>query len=381
LLWVVGFFTAIAGGWFGTNNTGHLAAFTARAAAAEAIDWKIGLEFRHALEHPVGLKWAENPARQAFRNLAQNQRVAIWLDRRIDPGLKLQFEADDLPLGLALDQLCDKYGGQRAVVGPVVYLGPPSIAGKLATLAAVRRQQVGRQSAQERARWSRAVPWSVPELAQPRELVQDLVREAGATLENPQAVPHDLWPEIQLPPLMLADRLSLVLAGFDLTFETSPDGSKIRIVPAPAQIDYEESYSWRDASGSLAAQLTKKFPEAKVKMVDGKVHVTAKYEIHETIDRLMSGETVRTTKVAPGSKVYSLRVDNQSAGAVVKTIAKELGKEMKYDPALLEKLKTNVSFNVKDVKLEELLDAALGPLGLTYEMKEGALVIVKRAQD
>jgi hypothetical protein len=366
---MVVFITALAGGWFGTFELD-------RADAAEPIDWKIGLEFRQALEQPLGLKWGENPARQAFRNLAQNQRVAVWLDRRIDPGLKLQFEADDLPLGIVLDQLCEKYRWKRAAVGPVVYLGPPAIAGKLATLAAVRRQQVGRESAQQRARWSRAVAWQVPELAQPRELMQELVREAGATLANPEAIPHDLWPEIALPRLTLADRMSLVLAGFDLTFEPSPDGSSIRIVPAPAEIEYTETYSWRGANASLAAQLAKKFLEAEVLLVNDKVQVTGPYEVHEKIDRLMSGETVRTTKVAPGSKVYSLRVDNQPAGAVVKTVAKELGKELQYDPALLDKLKTNVSFTVKDVDLNDLLAAALKPLGLTYEMKEAALVIV-----
>jgi hypothetical protein len=178
-----------------------------------------------------------------------------------------------------------------------------------------------------------------------------------------------------LPPLTLADRLTLVLAGFDLTFEQIPDGSAIRIVPAPNTVEYEQSYAWRGQNQSLAAQLQKKFPEIKVRATEDKVIVTAKYETHEQIDRMMSGETVRTVKVAPGGKVYSLRVDNQPAGAVVKTVAKELGKEMVYDPSLVEKLKTNVSFTVKDAKLDELLAKVLTPLELTYEMNEASLII------
>lgn len=370
VVWVA-FPTLVLAGWFGNDFDGR----ARRTAAAAEVDWKIGLEFRKALEQPIGIKWAENPVRDAIRNLSNNQQVAIWLDRRIDPSSKLEFELEDVPLGLLLDQLCEKYKVRKAVVGPVVYIGPPDTAEKLATLAALKRQHVGQQSASERARWSRAVAWSVPKLAEPRELVRELVRESGATLQNPEAIPHDIWPAIPLPPLTLADRLTLVLAGFDLTFEQSPDGSTIRIIPAPNTVEYEQSYAWRGQNQSLAAQLQKKFPEIKVRATEDKVFVTAKHEIHEQIDRMMSGETVRTVKVAPGGKVYSLRVDNQSAGAVVKTVAKELGKEMVYDPALLEKLKTNVSFTVKDANLQELLDKVLKPLDLTFEMNEASLII------
>lgn len=372
-LLLVAFPTLVAAGWFGNDFAGDITRLQTSAAAE--VDWKIGLEFRKALEHPIGLKWAENPIRDALRNLSKNQQVAIWLDRRVDPSGKLQFELDDAPLGIVLDQLCEKYKLGRAVVGPVIYIGPPATTEKLATLAAVKRQQVGQQSATDRARWSRAVAWSVPELAEPRELVRELVREAGATLQNPEAIPHDLWPAIPLPPLTLADRLTLVLAGFDQTFEQSPDGTTIRIVGVPQQVEYEQTYAWRGQNQSLAAQLKKKFPELKIRTSEDKVIVTGKYETHELIDRMMSGETVRTTKVAPGGKVYSLRVDNQPAGAVVKTVAKELGKEMVYDPALVEKLRTNVSFNVKDVNLNELLTAALKPLELTFEIQEAAVVI------
>lgn len=345
-------------------------------AAAEEIDWKIGLDFRKALEQQVGLEWAENPIRDALRNLSRNQRVAIWLDRRVDPGMKLQFDAKGLPLAITLDQLCEKYRMGNSVVGPVVYIGPAATAEKLATVAAVRRQQVGRHSATARAKWAKATAWHIPQLSEPRALFQELVREAGSTLQNPDAIPHDLWPEISLPPLTLADRMTMVLAGFDLTYEQSADGSTIRIVPMPEKIEYEQIYSWRDDNGSLAAQLRKKLPELKIEMLDGKVRVTGKYEYHELIDRMMSGETVKTAKVVPGDTRYTMRVDDQPAGAVVKTVANRLGKELVFDRSLAEKLNQNVKLDLKDATLDELLTKTLQPLELTYELKEASLVIV-----
>lgn len=345
-------------------------------AAAEEVDWKIGLDFRKALEQQVGLEWAENPIRDALRNLSRNQRIAIWLDRRVDPGMKLQFEAKGLPLAITLDQLCEKYRMGNSIVGPVAYIGPAATSEKLATIAAVRRQQVGRHSALARTKWARASAWHIPQLSEPRTLLQELVRESGSTLQNPEAIPHDLWPEISLPPLTLADRVTLVLAGFDLTFEQSSDGSTIRIVPMPEKIEYEQVYSWRDDNGSLAAQLRKKLPELKIAMVDGKVHVTGKYEYHELIEQMMSGETVKTAKVVPGDTRYTMRVDDQPAGAVAQTVAKRLGKELVFDRSLTEKLNTNVKLDLKDATLDELLTKTLKPLELTYELKEASLVIL-----
>jgi hypothetical protein len=61
---------------------------------------------------------------------------------------------------------------------------------------------------------------------------------------------------------------------------------------------------------------------------------------------------------------------------VLKTLATQLGKELKYDPALAEKLQTAVSLQVKEVALEELLDKTLGPLGLAYRLTEKNIEIV-----
>ena len=69
-------------------------------------------------------------------------------------------------------------------------------------------------------------------------------------------------------------------------------------------------------------------------------------------------------------------MENKAAGAVVNTIAKQLGKEFKYDPSLRDKLKENVSIAVKDVSLEELLTKTLKPLGLSYKMTETAIEII-----
>jgi hypothetical protein len=91
---------------------------------------------------------------------------------------------------------------------------------------------------------------------------------------------------------------------------------------------------------------------------------------------LLAGEPVRTTKVGPGQKRYSLNVDKQPAGAVVSTVAKELKKEVKFSNEVRTKLSQQVSFQVKDVTLDELMKKTLEPLGLRLVVTETTLEVL-----
>ena len=71
-----------------------------------------------------------------------------------------------------------------------------------------------------------------------------------------------------------------------------------------------------------------------------------------------------------------MTVQKQPAGAVLSTVAKQLGKEFKYDPSLRDKLREDVSFTVKDVTLEELLAKTLTPLGLSCKVTEKTLEVI-----
>jgi hypothetical protein len=168
--------------------------------------------------------------------------------------------------------------------------------------------------------------------------------------------------------------MTLLLAGFHLTYEPAGRDS-IRLVPIPEELVVEKSYTPRASADNAAAELARLVPAAKITLAGRTLRVVASVEDHERIERLLHGESVTTTKVTPGQKRYTLTVENQPAGAVVKTIAGQLGKELTYDPAAVEKLQTKVSFTVKEVPLEELMAKTLGPLGLTYRIEGPALVI------
>jgi hypothetical protein len=343
--------------------------------------WKTGPQFQKQLDAPLSLTWSERQLADGLRSLSQSVGVAIFLDRRIDPSQSLELTAPNEPLQLVLAKIGGQVKARVTSVGACVYLGPAQTADNLSTVAALRRGEVAALPAEAKQRLLRSQAWQWSELAEPRQLLADLARQASVTVQNPEQIPHDLWPAQSLPPLPWVDRLSLLLAGFGLTFEIGGQGTLVRLVPLPATAALEKTYSTRGDAADLALQLRRIVPQAAIRTETGKLHVSASQDDHDKIERLLAGQSVKTVKpVKPGTgggeKRYTLTVENQPAGAVLKTVAGALGKELKYDEALLEKLNTNVSFTVKDVPLDELLKKTLQPLGLAYRLDEKALEVI-----
>jgi hypothetical protein len=352
-----------------------LVAIWAGAARGEE-KWKTGVEFRQRLAAPVDIHWPDNPLRSSLANLAHAQGVAIFLDRRLDPERAVQLEVRAQTLQTALDRLTGSMQAGNCAIGPLIYIAPPSTAAKLATLAAVRRQEAASLPPPLKAKLLKVAAWQWSDLAMPRALLAELASQAGLPVENPQLVPHDLWPAASLPPLARADRLTVLLAGFGLTYELPAGSNSIRLRAMPAAVVYEREYTTRGDAAKATADLQRMFPEAKLTRSGPRIRVAGAFEDHEKIERLLRGERVRTTQTKPGQKRYTLKVENQPAGGVIKAIAKDLGKEMKYSPELVEKLNHKVSFSLDEVSLEELLQATLRPLGLSYNLTDEALEIV-----
>jgi hypothetical protein len=344
------------------------------AQAQKPIAWKTGPALRKQLEASVSLAWSERPLREGLVSLSHATGVCIFLDRQIDPNQEVELSADE-PLENLLETLAAKINATPAVLGPVVYLGPKETAGKLSTLAASRHKDAAALPAQIRSRLLKSEAWKWDEPAEPKILLDGLAAKGGVTIANAELVPHDLWPAADLPAMAWVDRLTLLLAGFGLTYELADGGTNVRLTPMPDEVLVEKIYTPRGEPGPVVAQLRRLVPDAKIRVEGRKLLITAADDDHDKIQRLLGGQTVKSTNVKPGEKRYSMTVENQAAGAVVKTVANQLGKEMKYDPQLVEKLQMKVSFVVMDVTLDELLTKTLAPLKLGYRLNETALEI------
>lgn len=314
------------------------------------------------------------PLRQRLTELSKACGTTFFLDRQVDPEQSLEITAVDVPAEKVLSLVAEKFKLGECLVGKVLYIGPKSTASRLLGVVAQRKSGL---PAQARAAWNKSKELKWDEATTPRELAATLAQEGGATLENAEQIPHDVWPAYDLPAMTLTERLSLVLAGFDLTYQVSSDGTSLRVVPMPQEKAYASVHTLPADAANIAAQVQRLFPTLKMDRSGNRLTVVATLDEHDRIDELLkTGHTKTVTKV-PSPKTYSLTVKNQAAGAVVNTVAKQLGKEFKYDPSLRDQLKGNVSFTVKDVSLEELLTKTLKPLGLSFKLTETAIEIVE----
>jgi hypothetical protein len=302
------------------------------AMAQQPPAWKTGAAFTRQLHEIVGVTWQDRALREGLDRVSHVYGVTIFLDRRIDPDQHVDFAGRDIPLEELLRQIAAVTHAETALIGSVVYIGPRETAAQLGTIAAMRRQEISRLPNEGKARLLKTEPWKWEDLSQPKDLLRDLARQGGTSVENADVIPHDLWPAVDLPPLAWVDRMTLLLAGFGLTFQIDERGASVRLVSAP-NVPVAES-------------------------------------------RQPAGQGGRTTKAQKGEKLYSLKVANEPAGNVVRTIAKSVGKELRYDADVLEKLKQRVTFDLKDATLDHLLETTLKPLGLRYRVTEKDLEIV-----
>jgi hypothetical protein len=350
------------------------------------VDWLVGRPFEQQLEARVGVNWSGIPLRRALTNLGRNQRVAIMLDRRVDPDQGVDFSASNTPFIDLVRGVANKCGLGVSRVGPVLYLGPESTTQKLATLVELRRDDVRSLAPATRQILLKPMPTQWRLLTTPRQIARQLSSETRIRFYRiEEQIPHDLWPAGDLPPMGFAERTSLLGAGFGMTFEFSPDGTAIRFVPMPESVSLTRQYKPRGSAENLARQIAERFPECEVRSVGGEVQVAGLWEHHDLIRRLLRGESIRPPAVAADrpadageTTVYTLKDTEAPAGLILKQLAPRLGLKLWVDPRIAARVQKRVRVDVKDVTRDELLDAVVEPVGAGYTIRGDTLEIVPK---
>ncbi|MHB1034730.1 MAG: hypothetical protein ACYC35_09190 [Pirellulales bacterium] len=306
--------------------------------AEEKPAWATGQAFRNQLTQPVGISWTGVGLRKGLATVSRTQRVAILIDRRVDPDRKLDQSQSDVPLGQLLETIAGGQGAGVAVLDSVVYLGPPATADRLPALLALQRTQLRRLPPGVQQIYLRSRRWGWGDLATPRELLLELGKEGGIDIQGLDRIPHDLWAGADLPALPLLDRLALVAVQFDLVCRLSTDGKTVRLAPLSDE-----------------------------PIVSAKAGVTPASQTR-TPDPVPKGK---------GTKVYTLSVKEVSLSRLLEELKRKLSLDIRYDEAGIRQagrsLDALVTVEVKNATLDQLLGAALEPAGLTFR-RQGTVV-------
>ncbi len=351
----------LAFGWYDT------------AAAGEAGKWITGSQLPVHLGKPVNVGWSGNPLGKGLRNLCGAHRVAVLIDRRVDPDQELELQLNDVPLTTVFEEVSRGRRLGFSVLGSVVYIGPAEASSRLRTLAALRVEEIGRLPPATAARFRRLERIRWDDLATPRELLQQLAERNGLELTGPDRIPHDLWAGADLPPSSLVDRLTLITVQFGLTFQVSQNGRGLTLVPIPERVGLVRSYPGGRQPEQTAERFATITPDAQIKVVGDKVFVKGLVEEHQ---RLSSPRQPPRQAAAPAAatpdttRVNRVFFRDVPVRKVLDKMAEQLKLELRIDGAALRRagisLDKLISVTVENVTVDELLRKVTQPARLKF---------------
>lgn len=293
------------------------------------------------LRTPVAVYWSGDPLRRAITTLCASHGVAVLIDRRVDPDQPVDLRSEEMTLGQVLRHVADAHGLGVTALGPVVYMGPPQATEVVRGVLRLRWNEVRKLPADAAQRWARAQRLVWEDLSEPRELLGQLITQAGFRVVGLDRIPHDLWAGAELPPVSLVERLTLLAIQFDLTFTVSPDGKTVTLVPVPEQLLAEARQPAKPSAGESS-------------------HLAAPAR-----GKTAAGKGRRAAEVR-----FTQKPTQGPVGVLLEQIADKLGLELRIDHQAIRaaglSLDQTVSFEVYQATLDELLDAVLSPAGLGF---------------
>lgn len=327
--------------------------------------------------------WSAAPLRQVIATISRSQRIAVLLDRRVDPDQTIDLAQSNVTAEQLLRHIAQDRGLGMTLLGPVVYLGPAEAALRLRTIALMRQEEARDLPGNSAMIFQRAEPLVWDDFATPRQILSRLATSAGIEISGLEQIPHDLWAGASLPPLTLVERLTLIAIQFDLTFRIGADGRSVVLVPVPPDVAIERRYPGGADPQRLAAQWSELLPGREIRVVGHEILVRGLVEDHERIGAVPKRvERHSPQRGSPGRSLTRFTVSHAQGplDQLLDELARKLQLEVEIDREALRAAGISptqvVSFHVENATLEELFEAVLAPAGCTFRRKGNRIEVI-----
>ena len=339
--------------------------------------WLRDAALQKALAAPLAIQSDNESLRVFLERLSQSQRVAYFLDRRLDPSTPRDLAQDEQSLKSIFFSAAAPQGGGACSIGDVVYLGPGDVVAALPELLTKLRRDVRMLPGDAKKVWQRSLPLQFARLSRPAQLLLDLANVNGLTLVDVESVPHDLWPEVNIPAMSLAERFACLLVGLNKWPEISADGKTVRIVELKLPQEIAQTYN-TEQRNELTDWIKQSIPDAKVERKSaGLIVSTSPINQHEIARWLVDHETIRRSQTPTATKVVTLNA-TASVGTISRQVAAQLGIEFNCTADLEPKLKAQVEINVDKVSYDDLLTKVFANTGLSFQLDERQLRVFSK---
>ncbi|MFM7292644.1 MAG: hypothetical protein ACKO6B_15655 [Planctomycetia bacterium] len=290
---------------------------------------------------PITATWNGIGLRDWAGRVSQTTGVPVLVDRRLDPDTPIRLACRDEPLLDVVDRGAAVAGGEVAALRSSLCIVPAGRAAVLVRAEAARDARLAKLPPRQRSALAAKQRLTWPAGATPRDLLSTAAAEAGVVVEGFDTVPHDHLAASALPEMTLAERLDLLLAPLDLRIDwQTPTGGRATAAPSGTIIAID---------AGLPASTGTRPPDAKP----------------------TRRRTPATSKPAAQESTFSMQVA-APLEELLTTIAPRLGLTLALDRESLERSGIApaeiVRATVKDASRDELLDAILAPLGLTWSI-------------
>jgi hypothetical protein len=327
-----------------------------------------GKRLQQTLAEKISWSTRNVPIGTQLADLQAQSGITILRDRRINPRTPVSADTGFVSRLDVLRQLAAKLPDSTVVPAEhYVLLGPAPSVRLLPVLHELSEAQ--------QARWKRLAPSpgghptrlltvSWKQLATPRDILTAAATESGIRIDNPQAIPHDVWNAAELPRMTFLELACLVLIQFDLYPVADPDSPRITITPISAAppCELRHAIASRDKS-AVMAEWNRRHPDLQVRWATSSATFTADLATHAEFRSLIADNTAESDSTALNTKpltdslrtrLFQLKAERATLAAVVESFRSngvpiEIPGEM--TPEIQKRLKTLIPLDQASRKL------------------------------
>ena len=227
----------------------------AQSARPENPKWRTGNDLDKHLQTSLSVAWSERELHDCLTNFSEQQQIAIWIDRRVDPSMLMTYRAtnatfEQILWGVANQTLIPipsaspnhKWSDDLNELGvcrldDFYYVGPSQTAAALPLLWDRLKAETRAIKSRSQVRWHERNEFSLPQLTNPAEALLRLSQQHHFQLTG-ENLPHDCGRQQRLPSVSLDQQVAMLTIGFGKWWQRSAEGQKIQLIEVP-QFDSE----------------------------------------------------------------------------------------------------------------------------------------------
>ena len=344
----------------------------------ESPQWLSGKKLEQAAKRsPIFVNWQQVPLHSQLHALSRNLKIAILLDRRVDPSQLVDRQDRDLTFEQFLWSLAEKEPLGVCQVGDLYYLGPEKTALALPVEVNSLSEQLADSNLPEKLKNALTEKIKL-QASQPFEptkwLAQDAAR-AELPLLNLEEIPMDWWAPIDWPTMPRYQAYALLAAGFGLSLQVDEAGLRFAELQLPPELNRE--YPLSSPKDFSLDDLQKQHPQLKLELLKEKLTASGPSAAFGPLERRL-GTRSSSSRTDNGERRFTLNKTKAARGSIVATIAQQLGLKLKFPDEAKSALSERIEIDVQQVTLEELMDEILAGTELSFQIEGGELKISKK---